>query len=93
MGLRFQRRIGILKGLTRNLSKHGKYWTLGGRGASVNLKDGYATGNVDTPGTGLSYRERRGNADSNGSDKGGGAAWVLWQVIGIVLHGAFLEHR
>lgn len=64
MGFRFQKRIRIFKGLTLNLSKSGTSWTVGGPGASVNLKDGKATGTVGIPGTGLSYRER---LDNNGS--------------------------
>jgi hypothetical protein len=58
MGLRFQKRIRLFKGLTLNFSKTGTSWTVGGRGASVNLRDGKATGNVGMPGTGLSYRSR-----------------------------------
>ena len=58
MGFRFQKRIRLFKGLTLNLSKTGTSWTIGGRGASVNIKDGKATGNVGIPGTGLSYRSR-----------------------------------
>ena len=58
MGLRFQKRIRLFKGLTLNLSKTGTSWTIGGRGASVNIRDGKATGNVGIPGTGLSYRSR-----------------------------------
>ena len=65
MGLRFQKRIRLFKGLTLNLSKTGTSWTIGGRGASVNIKDGKATGNVGIPGTGLSYRSRlTGNIDA-----------------------------
>ena len=58
MGFRFQKRIRLFKDLTLNLSKTGTSWTIGGRGASVNIKDGKATGNVGIPGTGLSYRRR-----------------------------------
>lgn len=58
MGLRFQKRIRLFKGLTINLSKTGTSWTIGGPGASINLKDGKATGNVGIPGTGLSYRRK-----------------------------------
>jgi hypothetical protein len=56
MGFRFQKRIRLFKGLTLNLSKTGTSWTIGGRGASINLRDGKATGNVGIPGSGLSYR-------------------------------------
>ena len=88
MGFRFQKRIRIFKGLTLNLSKGGTYWTVGGRGASVNLKDGKATGTVGIPGTGLSYRERLDNSGSGGAGKGGGLGWVVW-LVAIVLMGAF----
>lgn len=70
MGFRFQKRIRIFKGLTLNLSKSGTSWTVGGPGASVNLKDGKATGTVGIPGTGLSYRERLDNPESGGSGRG-----------------------
>ena len=56
MGFRFQKRIRLFKGLTLNLSKTGTSWTIGGRGASINLRDGKATGNIGIPGSGLSYR-------------------------------------
>ena len=58
MGFRFQKRIRLFKGLTLNLSKTGTSWTIGGRGASINLRDGKATGNVGIRGTGLSYRAK-----------------------------------
>ena len=87
MGFRFQKRIRIFKGLTLNLSKSGTSWTMGGPGASVNLKDGKATGTVGIPGTGLSYRERLNNNGSGG--KSSGLGWVVWLVIVIVLLGVF----
>jgi hypothetical protein len=85
MGFRFQNRIRILKGLTLNLSKSGTSWTVGGPGASVNLKGGKATGTVGITGTGLSYRERLDN--NGGAGKGSGLGWVVWLVIAIVLMG------
>ena len=89
MGFRFQKRIRIFKGLTLNLSKSGTSWTVGGRGASVNLKDGKATGTVGIPGTGLSYRERLDDTGTAGSGRGGGIGWVVWLVIAIALLGVF----
>lgn len=58
MGLRFQKRIRLFKGLTLNLSKTGKSFSLGGRGASVNIRGDKMTGTVGVPGTGLSFRDR-----------------------------------
>jgi hypothetical protein len=57
MGFRFQKRIRIFKGLTLNLSKSGASWTVGGPGASINVRGDKITGTVGAPGTGLSYRE------------------------------------
>ncbi len=71
MGFRFQKRIRLFKGLTLNLSKTGTSWTIGGRGASLNIRDGKATGNVGIPGTGLSYRSRltdSANAPKTGTE-------------------------
>ena len=67
MGFRLQKRIRLFKGVTLNLSKSGASWTLGRRGASVNIKDGHATGNIGIPGTGLSYRERLTGQASGGT--------------------------
>ena len=89
MGFWFQKRIRIFKGLTLNLSKSGTSWTVGGRGASVNLKDGKATGTVGIPGTGLSYRERLDDTGATGSGKGGGVGWMVWLVIAILMLGVF----
>ncbi len=89
MGFRFQKRIRIFKGLNLNLSTSGTSWAAGGRGASVNFKDGKATGNVGIPDTGWSYRERLDNPGSSGSGKGGAVGWAVWLVIAIVLMGVF----
>jgi hypothetical protein len=58
MGLRFTQRIRPFKGLTLNLSKSSTSWTVGGPGASVNIRGRKVTGTVGVPGTGLSYRHR-----------------------------------
>jgi hypothetical protein len=52
MGFRFQKRIRIFKGLTLTLSKSGASWTVGGPGASVNVRGDKVTGTVGAPGTG-----------------------------------------
>jgi hypothetical protein len=56
-GLRFQKRIKILPGVTINLSKSGVSTSLGGHGATVNVgTSGRRTIALGIPGTGLSYR-------------------------------------
>lgn len=91
MGFRFQKRIRFIKGLTLNLSKSGTSWTLGGRGASVNLKSGKATGNVGIPGTGLSYRAPLGRpvAEPTSSKTGSGGSRSLFWLIALVALGYF----
>lgn len=95
MGFRFQKRIRIFKGLTLNLSKSGTSWTLGGRGASVNLKDGKATGNIGIPGTGLSYRERLDSptAEQTEDKSDGGGRRILFWLIALVALGYFFFLR
>lgn len=66
MGLRFQKRIRLFKGVTLNLSKTGASVSLGGRGARVNLRGDKVTGTVGIPGTGISYRERLDSPDKPG---------------------------
>lgn len=55
MGFRFQKRIKLLPGVRLNLSKSGVSTSIGGRGATVNLRKGRARATVGLPGTGLSY--------------------------------------
>jgi hypothetical protein len=73
MGFRFQKRIRIFKGLTLNLSKSGTSWTVGGPGASVNVRGDKVIGTVGAPGTGLSYRQTllNGYAQAGGEPSGG----------------------
>lgn len=91
MGFRFQKRIRIFKGLTLNLSKTGTSWTLGGPGASVNIRGDKVTGTVGVPGTGLSYRETLSEASQTpaAEEPYRGKPWrgVLWMVlIALVLY-------
>ena len=96
MSFRFQKRIRLFKGLTLNLSKTGASWTIGGRGASVNLRDGKATGNVGIPGTGLSYRRRlTDNANSLETDapiddQGSSGMGTILMVIALIAIGYFV---
>jgi hypothetical protein len=60
MGFRFQKRIWISKGLTLNPSKLGTFFTVGGAGASGNVRGDNVTGTVGVSGTGLYYRQTLG---------------------------------
>ena len=77
MGFRFQKRIRLFKELTLNLSKSGTSLSVGGPGASINLKGDKLTGTVGVPGTGLSYRETV--TASQATSRG------VWIVIAIAL--------
>ena len=94
MGFRFQKRIRIFKGLTLNLSKSGTSWTVGGPGASINVRGEKVTGTVGVPGTGLSYRETLsdGSQSSPAEEPYRPKPWrgVLWLVlIALALYVAF----
>lgn len=83
MGFRFQKRIRIFKGLTLNLSKSGTSWTVGGKGASINVRGDKLTGNAGIPGTGISYRERLGQptTEAGNNRSGRGISAVIWILI------------
>lgn len=93
MGFRFQKRIRLFKGLTLNLSKSGTSWSVGRRGASVNLKDGKVTGNVGIPGTGMSYRERldNGPSETTASKSGNSIGSVVLVLIVLAILGFILS--
>ena len=99
MGFRFQKRIRLFKGLTLNLSKSGTSWTVGGPGASVNVRGDKVTGTVGAPGTGLSYRQtlvdgsQPGSNETAGSEPYRGKPWrgVLWMVL--IALGLYLVFR
>ncbi|MES2207972.1 MAG: DUF4236 domain-containing protein [Pseudomonadota bacterium] len=76
MGLRFQKRIPIFKGVTLNISKTGLSITLGQQGATINLGRKGATSNVGLPGSGLSWRE-----SLKGASWAKYAFWILLVLI------------
>lgn len=86
MGFRFQKRIKLLPGLRVNLSKTGISWSIGTRGAGINLRGGKVTGNVGIPGTGLSYRQRlddpqEESAQPTAPSEGGGVLRLVDLVL------------
>jgi len=87
MGFRFQKRIRIFKGLTVNLSKSGTSWTVGGKGASINVRGDKVTGTAGIPGTGISYRERLDaqSTEPSTSKPGIGAGTVVFVLFLLVV--------
>jgi hypothetical protein len=95
VGFRFQKRIRIFKGLTLNLSKSGTSWTVGGKGASVNVRGDKVSANAGIPGTGISYRQRLGHPLANQSTgkSGSGAGRVVWAIFFLAVLGFFILRR
>ena len=58
MGIYFRKRIKILPGIHLNVSKTGTSWTLGGRGASVNVGKKGVYANAGISGTGIYSRTK-----------------------------------
>lgn len=93
MGLRFQKRIRLFKGLTLNLSKSGTSWTVGKPGASVNVRDDKITGSAGIPGTGLSYRQSLASTDStnSGTPRRSSGRMLFWVIVVILIAWALLR--
>lgn len=82
MGFRFRRRIKIIPGFWFNVSKSGISTSLGGKGLTVNLKDGKSTTTASIPGTGLSYRT---NSNSKTDDPAPSQAMPIWVLLLILV--------
>lgn len=66
MGFRFRKTIKILPGVKINVSKSGVSTSIGGPGATVNLKRGRKTKTtIGVPGTGLSHTSYSGASDND----------------------------
>lgn len=90
MGFRFHKRIKILPGVWFNLSKSGISTSIGGKGLTVNLKDGKTKTTVSIPGTGLSYsKTSTGSPDDPAPERHTIPAWV-WLLIVVVIALAFI---
>lgn len=61
MGLRFQKRIKTLPGVTLNLSRSGISTSIGTTGARVTLGHGQTRTTVGAPGTGISHTQIKSN--------------------------------
>ena len=95
MGFRLQKRIRIFKGLTLNLSKTGTSLTVGGRGASINIRGKKVTANAGIPGTGISYRQRIDNQSSTSvpvNKPKSGLGNILFLLLLIIIIGIVYSH-
>lgn len=61
MGLRFQKRIKTIPGVTLNLSRSGISTSIGTTGARVTLGHGQTRTTVGIPGTGISHTQIQSN--------------------------------
>ena len=59
MGFRFRKRIRLGKGIWINLSKKGGSFSVGGRGATMNVSKKGVRDTFSAPGTGISYQTKR----------------------------------
>lgn len=90
MGFRFRKRFKIIPGIWLNLSKSGVSTSIGGKGLTVNLKDGKTKTTASVPGTGLSYSETTlGAPDDPATEQHTTPAWV-WLLIVVVIALVFL---
>ncbi len=85
MSLRFRKRIKIFPGVWFNLSKSGISTSIGGKGLTVNLKDGKTKTTVGIPGSGLSYSETSsGNPEKQATAKRPIPTW-FWALIFVII--------
>lgn len=87
MGLRFNRRLKILPGVTLNFSKSGVSTSFGVRGLRHTIGHGKRRTTVGLPGTGLSYTDiqtvKRRSPSS--ADRNGAVRWSwIWSSVGVV---------
>lgn len=80
MGFRFRKRIKLFPGVWFNLSKGGISTSIGGKGLTVNLKDGKTKTTASIPGTGLSYSETTGTPDDPAPTKAAIPGW-FWALL------------
>jgi L,D-peptidoglycan transpeptidase YkuD (ErfK/YbiS/YcfS/YnhG family) len=86
MGFRFRKRIKILPGFWFNMSKRGISTSIGGKGLTVNLKDGKTRTTVGIPGTGLSYRTTSTDtSDNKAPTRSGIPDWVWILIVAFIM--------
>jgi hypothetical protein len=82
MGFRFRKSFKIAPGLRLNLSKSGTSWTIGGRGATVNVGGKTPRATIGIPGTGVSYTTPLSGAPQT---EGRHSALVIAIIIAVVV--------
>jgi L,D-peptidoglycan transpeptidase YkuD (ErfK/YbiS/YcfS/YnhG family) len=88
MGFLFRKRIRILPGIWFNLSKSGISTSIGGKGITINIKEGKVRTTASLPGTGISYRTTStSTSDESVPTRTGipGWVWVLVVVFVVVV--------
>jgi L,D-peptidoglycan transpeptidase YkuD (ErfK/YbiS/YcfS/YnhG family) len=88
MGFLFRKRIRILPGIWLNLSKRGVSTSIGGKGITVNIKEGKVRTTASIPGTGISYRT---TSLSTPPTRIGMSAWI-WVLIVVTIVVVFVFH-
>lgn len=81
MSLRFRKRIKIFPGVWFNLSKSGISTSIGGKGLTVNLKDGKTKTTVGIPGSGLSYSKTSGDKPEKATSTRKPIPTWVWALI------------
>jgi hypothetical protein len=85
MGLRFQKRLKIIPGVTLNLSRKGVSTSIGTTGARVTLGHGQTRTTVGLPGTGISHTRVTSNKSSKSDTNNGLIGFaVLAALIAII---------
>lgn len=87
MGLRFQRRVRILPGVTLNFSRRGVSTSVGVRGARVTFGHGQRRITTGLPGTGLSYTTVRRARREAGEPPRKKPHWLLALLVVVLLVG------
>jgi L,D-peptidoglycan transpeptidase YkuD (ErfK/YbiS/YcfS/YnhG family) len=85
MSLRFRKRIKIFPGIWFNLSKSGISTSIGGKGLTVNLKDGKTKTTVGIPGSGLSYSETSGGKSEKQTSASRPIQTCFWATILVII--------
>lgn len=81
MSFLFRKRIKILPGIWFNLSKRGISTSIGGKGLTVNIKEGKVRTTTSIPGTGLRYRTTCASTPDEAATKRSGKSVLVWVLV------------